>query len=200
MTEASADATAATRGREQRFRRGLPSVVTGDRVFAVGLFTVGVIAVVLGLGYGVIRPDGIIGPGFMPVVFGVILLGCTAMVLVRSLRTSSAQTPPTELGSLAEQSMLEAEDDVAPIERPGSERSALLVAIGIGVALWLAGWIGLIPALTVLVFAILRWIEKESWVKSILIALVLGVAAWFVFTRLLQVPLDFGFISLYLHI
>ncbi len=199
MTDPSADASAAIREREPRFRRGLPSVVTGDRIFAVGLLIVGVIAVVQGLGYGFIRPDGIIGPGFTPIVFGVILLFCTVMVLLRSFR-DPGEKPVSLIESLAEQTMLEAQDDVAPTDRAGSERSALLVAVGIGIALWLAGWIGLIPALSVLVFAILRWIEKESWIKSILISLLLGVAAWLIFTYFLQVPLDFGVISLYWHI
>jgi hypothetical protein len=199
VAESATDTGAVTQGRDKRPWRGLPPGLSGDRIFAAGLFVVGVIAVVQGLGYGFIRDDGIIGPGFTPIVFGLILILCTVMVLVGSFR-APAEKSASLMDELAQQSLLEGVDDVAPVDRAGSERSALLVAIGIGVSLWLAGWIGLIPALTVLVLVILRWIEKETWVKSVLIAVFVGIAAWLIFTYFLQVPLDFGVISLYWHI
>jgi Tripartite tricarboxylate transporter TctB family len=199
VADSATETGPATRGRDKHPRRGLPPGFSGERIFAVGLFAVGVVAVVQGLGYGFIRDDGIIGPGFTPIVFGVILILCTMMVLVGSFRAPAEKTA-TLMDEIAQQSLLEGVDDVAPVDREGSERSALLVAVGIGVSLWLAGWIGLIPALTVLVLVILRWIEKETWVKSILIAVFVGVAAWLIFTYFLQVPLDFGVISLYWHV
>jgi Tripartite tricarboxylate transporter TctB family len=202
VADHSAEARQAVAVRGERGRHGLlPAIITGDRIFASVLLAVGVIAVVQGIGYRFIRADGIIGAGFTPIVFGVLLIFCSAMVLVSSFRGgSAADKSASPIESLAEQTMLEAQDDVAPTERVGSERSAMFVAVGIGVSLWLAGWIGLIPALAVLVLVILRWIEKESWLKSILIAVGLAVASWFIFTYFLQVPLNFGVLTLYWHI
>jgi hypothetical protein len=196
VAELPVDARASVSKTSNHLRRNLFS---GNRIFAAALLIVGVVAVVQGLGYGFVRADGIIGPGFTPIVFGAVLIFCTVMVLVGSVR-APARKEASLMDELAQQSLVEGRDDVAPPDRAGSERSALLVAVGIGVSLWLAGWIGLIPALTLLVLAILRWIEKESWTKSVVISAVVGIGAWVIFTYCLQGPLDFGAISLYWHI
>ncbi len=160
--------------------------LTGERLFAALFVAVGVLAFVEGLGYGFIRSDGIIGPGFIPILVGALLTVLGAGVLIQTFTGGPSQGFETEL---------ELETGAAAPDVEGNERSALLVFAGCALALILSNWFGLILSLSLLVFAILLVVERQPVLKALLIAVLIGAGAWLVFVHFLEVPLRFGIFS-----
>lgn len=183
---------------EQRVGWKWPSALTGERLFAGGIGVAGVIAVAEGLSYGVIRDDGIIGPGFLPVLAGSLLVLLSLAIIRSTFRHDDSETILDYVEGLAEQSRLEAEaegDVTAATVAEGSQRSAVFVFVGIGVSLVVAQWLGLILALSALVFCVLFFIEKTGLVRAVIGTLVMGFGTWLVFAHYLEVPLAFGVFS-----
>jgi hypothetical protein len=162
--------------------------LTGERLFAALFVAVGILSFVEGLGYGFIRSDGIIGPGFIPILGGVLVTVLGAGILIQSFRGAESKAFEPDV-------VVDLETDAAPPDVEGNERSALLVFIGCILALILSNWFGLILSLSVLVLAILLIVERQPPLKALLIAAVIGAGAWVVFVHFLEVPLGFGIFS-----
>jgi putative tricarboxylic transport membrane protein len=161
--------------------------LTGERLFAALFVGVGILAFVEGLGYGFIRSDGIIGPGFIPIIAGLLLTAMGVGIIVQTF------TGGESLGVLGElERDVGIDTDATLTGTEGNERSALLVFIGCGLALVLSNWFGLILSLSLLVFAILLIVERQPWWKSLIIAAAMGAGAWVIFVHFLEVPLGFG--------
>lgn len=176
-------------------------LVTGERLFAAFLAAVGLLAVIQGLGYGMIRDDGIVGPGFVPVIVGALLAFCGAGIVVGSLRHREpaahglAGAFREQVEDIEEQARAEAEATgvaAAAPDKEGSERSAALVFAGIGLVILATPWLGLVPSLGLLTFGILWGIEKVGLLRAAAVAAGMSLTVWLVFDRFLSVPLPMG--------
>ena len=170
--------------------------IGGERAFAAGLALAGIVGVVEGLGYGFLREDGIIGPGFLPIIAGAVLTALSIVNFVQAGRPRELDAE--ELAVLALQQQASEEAATAPVlteTGEGSERSAVIVYIGTGLALVAAQWIGLTLALSILVLLILLFIEKMGVVKSVTATVIIGFGTWLVFDHFLQVPIGFGLLG-----
>jgi hypothetical protein len=171
-------------------RSGIRHVLTGERVFAAGFAAAGILSIVEGTGYGVIRDDGIIGPGFFPILIGALLLVFGGGILVQ---TFAGPQRPARIEAEFEREVAGLDSDAAPVfDVEGNERAALAVFAGIGLAILASYWIGLILAFSLLVFAILAFVERQGVVKAVLVAAAMGAGGWLVFVHFLAVPLGFG--------
>jgi putative tricarboxylic transport membrane protein len=182
-----------TAGQAHPARSGIRDVLTGERIFAAGFVAAGILSVVEGVGYGLVRDDGIIGPGFFPIVIGAILLVLGGGILLQTVRGPEAPSRLEAVEAELEREVAELDTDAAPMfDVAGNERAALAVFAGIGVAILASYWLGLIVAFSLLVFVILAVIERQGLVRAVAVTLLLGFGSWLVFVHFLEVPLGFG--------
>jgi hypothetical protein len=180
-------------GQAHPARSGIRGVLTGERIFAAGFVAAGVLSLVEGLGYGLVRDDGIIGPGFLPVVIGALLVVLGSGIVLQTFRGTESPSRLEAVEAELEREVSELDSDAAPMfDVEGNERAALAVFAGIGLAILASYWLGLIVAFSLLVLAILAVVERQSLVRSVLVAALMGFGTWLVFVHFLDVPLGFG--------
>lgn len=172
------------------------------------------------LSYGVVS-GGRMGPGLMPMVAGLGLVVMGAALTVSTGRTAgeagasdsdvatgadgtarSQTTNTDELGggdargavAPSEGEAVETEaDQVAVLAQEVHHPRRPWVILGTTVAgLLAAPHLGLIPALALMVFVILRFVERESWRISVGVTVALLLFGWFVFEKFLAVNLPWG--------
>ncbi len=123
---------------------------------------------------------GLVGPGFLPRIAGGALAVIGLLLVAQELRGGSVLKGDS--GS----------DEAA--ERISRSTAIKLVAVfaGITIALLVTPVIGLLPAFTLLVLALMLFVERMPVLPSILIAVTAGVVAHLLFGVALQVPLPLG--------
>jgi len=177
----------------------------GAIVTALGVaFTVG------GLSYGVTH-DGRMAPGMMPTVMGVGLMVLGVLLMVSELRSLSrnldgptrgaaevTERTPVRVGgsdvpASPDPSVISGaiEGDLVEREAKHPLRPWFLLATTV-VSLLVTPYLGLIPALVVGAFVMMKFVERESWIASITVTVVLLVASWFIFDDFLGVNLPWG--------
>jgi len=152
---------------------------------AYGLLTaVGAGLVVTSFGYGLRTEDGWVGPGFLPLVIGGLLLVLSVLELTRCLRRAPATEPDDGEGT-----------DI--LGRTAAERVRQLwtVVAAIAVTVLLVPVLGLPIAFGCLVFFISAWVERRPVVAAAVITGVSVVVVHVVFVTLLGVPLPGGLIG-----
>lgn len=182
-------------------RRGpARSDVVGTGILAV----VGAVALVMGLGYGFLQDDGIVGPGFLPVVTGGFIL-VAALAEIARMYLEPAGTKPASLVSVAEdaEEMARAASHQADEERDtfGRTRAERSRAIGMVFALILAALIltpliGLLLSLTAMVLAIVLWVERKPVLPAVLATGGALLVAYLIFVQVLGVPVPQGALGL----
>lgn len=174
------------------------SDLVGTGVLAV----IGVGALIGGAHYGV-WPDGAVGAGFLPAVLGGFVLVASVVDLVRL--TAARRRPPapvTGAEAIAVEAAHRSAEATAPEKdvfgRTESQRSraTLLIFVVIGVALALVPLVGLLLALTLLVFSLLFFLERKPLVAAVGGAVVSLAVAWSVFVLLLAIPLPRGLLDI----
>ncbi|SFS80649.1 tripartite tricarboxylate transporter TctB family protein [Saccharopolyspora flava] len=142
------------------------------------LVVLGAAAAVSAPVYGVFGEQGRIGPGFMPLAAGLVLAVLSAAQLLGR--------PVAEAAPQAE--------DVDEAGRTPARRAWILrrVLVLLVAALALVPVIGLVPALTGLVWVISAWLEGRNPWSSLVFAVAAGAAVWVIFRVLLAVPLPTG--------
>lgn len=163
---------------------------------------VGVYVLYESLSYGWFAEAGQMGPGFVPGVSGAFMLGLGLIIALHGLRRGIARQGGLRGGRHPTRTT---EHTSTPTDSAHTEQSAgnesqhlrrALVVLGLVlVAIFLARWIGLLPALGSLVFVLAALIEREGVVRSAVYAITLSVAAWLVFGWFLNVPLPTGIIG-----
>ena len=81
--------------------------------------------------------------------------------------------------------------DLADREAKHPLRPWFIFAAMVG-SLLLTPYLGLIPALVLGAFVIMKFVERESWIASILVSVLLLVVSWFIFEYFLEVNLPWG--------
>lgn len=115
------------------------------------------------------------GGGFLPVVSGTFVAIMSCIALVRSFKREW-------------NGKKEAEEIHFRIKE-------YLPAAAVVIALLLSYIIGLLPALLIMIFAWLKFVEKESLVRSAVPALVFIVIIYILFVMLLNIPFPTGMIA-----
>lgn len=162
----------------------------GELVCAVAFLLVGVFVLLDGLQYPLMA-DGIVGPGLMPLVWGLGLTVAAVVLVVNALKPAPAAPdlpPPSGEGqdlSLADF----AEDDGAAAGKPSTVAGILLL---MALSVMLAPFAGLIPMLGLLVFVCVFLFEREGFLTAALMSAGSMAAAWALFVWLFEVPVPVG--------
>ncbi|GFG52669.1 hypothetical protein CQY20_01455 [Mycolicibacterium agri] len=184
-------------------RRSVSAWLPGAIVTALGVgFFVG------GLSYGLAH-DGRMAPGLMPALTGLGMIVFGLLLVVSELRSSRAtgtaaavpaevteRTPIRVGGSDATDAAVEKpsdnmESDIADREERHRLRPWFILAAMVG-SLVLAPYIGLIPALALGAFVMMKFVEREPWIASIAVSVLILIASWYVFDDFLEVNLPWG--------
>ena len=164
MTESPGGRTPSTGGADQK---------------RIGRLVVGVLALALSIGYllqSVSMPQGTLdspGPGMFPVGVGIAAIVISLVVVVEGLVGAGAK------GSLE-----------LPV---GFERRQVLIFMGT-----LVGFILILPlagqylAASIYVVATLKFLGRLSWIRSIILGVLIGAGVSLLFAEVLEIPLPAG--------
>lgn len=128
---------------------------------------VGIMSVYIGLTQHEVWIGKLPGGGFMPVIIGALLTVLSALIILKKDQKVEVKLSKKEL---------------IPI-------------IAIIITLILTKVVGLMPALLLVVFGMLKFVENYSWKNSVIISLVLMVIVYAVFSVWLKVPFPKGLIG-----
>lgn len=189
---------------------------TSDVIGTALLALLGLVAVIMGLGYGFIGDNDQIGPGFMPVVTGGFILVASLAEIGRLYLAPQGQST-AGLGGVAEELAAEAAaaqseahaeldtdgDSLADEERDTFGRTAkqrsrtvpLIFAILLA-AILLTQVIGMLLSLTLMMFAIVVFVEKKPLIPALLTSGAVLAAAYLIFVQMLGVPLPQGMLGI----
>jgi hypothetical protein len=193
-----------------------------DLILGLVVAAVGAYALALALDLAMFSATGQPGPGFFPRLISALLALLGLLLAAVSLRrrqpaagehaapaaSAGAATPAiaetataetAAAGSSADESAEgEAEAKSGAEAEPASVRRTLragTVWLCFALAMPLLALLGFVPAAAALVFVLLFGVEgRRNW-RSVLVAIVIPVAASVVFTKLLSVPLPQGLLS-----
>ena len=157
-----------------------------DLIGAGLLVALGVAFAVGGTGYGVFAEGTRIGPGFMPFVAGVLLVVFGVMIGVEAAMHRGRAPSHTT------QNMQEG--DVEGDE----EGSARTVAVAFGlmlVTVLLIPVLGFLLSFGLLILALVTFVEREGWLRGILLSVSAIVVTWLTFVVLLEIPLPPGLLG-----
>lgn len=191
----------------------LKKIPLADTVGLAILFFLGLAAVIGGLGYGAFGDDGRVGPGFMPVVAGAIMMIAALLTFVKNFIVTARgglieeeEIDPDELlaqaGDEPSPEVIDAVDnedsELDIFGRTASQRSWAVVFIFaiIGLCIFLVDYIGLLLALTLMVLLLLLVVEKRGVVASVISAVIAFAFGYIVFATLLDVRLPQGMLGL----
>lgn len=150
------------------------------------LILVGVgFAVWSSLQYNLIRDDGVLGPGFLPLISGVAVavFGCVGVSTTcwQHLKDSRADKA-----------------DVAD-QKSTDERSMITVVLVFALmaaAIFLAPIIGFFLSFALLVFVLITFVEREKVRYAVLLAVGISFVSWLIFHELLNVAMPVPFLNL----
>ena len=163
-----------------------------------------------GLSYGLTH-DGRMAPGLMPAVMGVGLVFFGVLLVLAELRSlfgdhggptgATAEVPERTPVRVGGSDMPASSDpaaisetaaaDIADREAKHPLRPWFIFAAMVG-SLVLAPYLGLIPALGLGAFVMMKFVERETWLASVSVTVLLVVASWFIFDDFLEVNLPWG--------
>lgn len=174
----------------------------GARLPGIVITGVGVVFCIGAVSYKVVSA-GRMGPGLMPMIAG---LAMVVLGLVLTFSRPDSESPGVVIqddmeigggdgvaviptgGEAAEPSPAQA---VAPVTEADHRRPWLILAVTVG-ALLVTPLIGLIPALALMALILMRLVEREPWMISLLITAALLVFGWLIFEEFLDVTLPWG--------
>jgi putative tricarboxylic transport membrane protein len=128
-------------------------------------------------GFGITGEGGQVGPGFLPLVSGVLLAGLSAATLVGTLRRTAPEQP------------------VEQAERR-RVRTLWIVFAMLLAALLLVPVTGFLVAFGLLVFAVSAFVERRRPVPALVVAVVATLVIYAVFVLFLNVPLPGGLLGI----
>lgn len=154
------------------------------------LVLVGAAFAVGSLQYNVSGGQQTIGPGFFPLVAGLLLAFFGLMV---GLEVWLSRRRATD--SVNEEPLAEPDEEVG-VQSPDEERSSrrsVAIVFGLSlVAILLAPVIGFLLSFGLLVFLIVAFLERKGWIYGLALGTGAAAAVWVVFIWLLRIPLPQG--------
>lgn len=177
----------------------------GPWLMRAALIVVGFVSLIGGLQYGPKTPEGLVGPGFVPVVAGgLILLASMWDVIVAMLeakRPAGENVEGATLETVADSATAAGTVPVEELDAMGRtekqrNRAVVLVFVILAAMVLLAKLIGLLLSLTSMVIVLLWIIEKKKWWQALLGGALAFAFGYLVFGLLLEVPLPTGLLGL----
>ncbi len=130
---------------------------------------------------------GVPGSGFIPVLFGALLMALSGYLFFQSLRKKGQKTAiETTKEAVADAKSERSEEKYPTWVRPLVPAVYTLLAIGLMVV------VGVIPAMVLTAFVWLFYISKVKLSKSVLITVVITLLVYFVFVLWLRIPFPKG--------
>ncbi|MFP5336859.1 MAG: tripartite tricarboxylate transporter TctB family protein [Actinomycetes bacterium] len=183
-------------------RTGAPRPWGEVVAFAV-LTLIGVAVVLSSFGYGILLERNRIGPGFLPLVLGVLLVALGAAQLVSRLRlpaADGAEHHHQEAPVAGAAALLEVEHEAPPesdVDIMGRSaryrtRQLWLVVAGIAVTITVVPYLGFLTAFGALILFISIVVERRRVVPAVLVTLAAIGVVYGVFGAFLDVPLPAG--------
>jgi len=184
------------------------ATVDVERAVAFGLLTaVGGYAFVSSFDYGWFNEGNRVGPGLVPGVLGGLVALISAGLLIATLlrrepsrseglaRVASATTDDGAVG--AGEQAEEDEEDVDIFGRTAAQRvrQLWLVTAALLVALYLVGFVGMLPALGLFCLFASIVVERRPWLPAVLVTVISIAMAYGVFVVFLEVPLPTGYLD-----
>jgi putative tricarboxylic transport membrane protein len=174
-----------------------------ERAVALGLLmAVGGYAFVQSFDYGWFNEGNRVGPGLVPAVTGGLVCLISAALLVSTLlRREPARSEGLAqvAGATSDGNVVaeEEQDDVDMFGRTPAQRvrQLWLVTAGLLVALYLVGFVGLLPALGLFCLFASIVVERRPWVPAVAVTAISLAAAYAVFVVFLEVPLPTGYLG-----
>lgn len=192
---------------------------------AYGLITaIGLYALVVAIGYGVLKENSQVGPGMVPAVVGagVLLIGgwefigalrgrrddhTHGLAEIASSATAGTAAPAATAGAVVADTAggggsatpgAAEDDDVDIFGRTAATRGRQLwtVFLALVVTVFLVPVLGFLVAFFLLSVFISAIVERRAWLPSVVISLVAVVVVWAVFALFLNVPLPDGLIGI----
>jgi putative tricarboxylic transport membrane protein len=152
-----------------------------DLIGSALLVALGVAFAIGGTGYGVFGEGSRIGPGFMPFMAGVLLVVFGVAIGVEAALGRVPSRPP--------QNMQEGD---AEGDEEGSGRT-VAVAFGLMlVTVLLIPVLGFLLSFGLLILALVTFVEREGWLRGILLSVSAIAVTWLTFVVLLEIPLPPG--------
>ncbi|MHA6627500.1 tripartite tricarboxylate transporter TctB family protein [Pseudonocardia sichuanensis] len=158
---------------DTRRRGGLPSAFP----VVAGLWTATVLWQAATLWTGSTDTSADLGPAFLPLVLGTVVLVLLAIDAIRQTRRPHPEEVPAAPTGPG-----------ARLRRWSEPPMHRFVALAVVAAL-LGPWIGL-AAVPLLILCCLRVVERRSWTRAVLTTALLTAGLYVVFVVLLQVPID----------
>ena len=173
-----------------------------DRLVASMVLTgLGLVAAVVGAGYGVLGDDSQVGPGFMPVLAGGLMVLFGLLDLGVGLRTRPRGRDSAAAGSSEEtvaDSSPRDDSDVDLLGRTSRQRKRQLwvvFALVLG-SLLVVSVLGFLLAFGLLVFVCSYAVERQRLLPSALVSTLSIVAVHAIFVLFLGVPLPTGVLGI----
>jgi putative tricarboxylic transport membrane protein len=159
-------------------REGTPDLIGAGLLVALGAaLSIGSVR------YEIFTPEGRIGPGFMPFIVGILLVIFGGMVGVEAWWRRARAT--RERG-----------EAVAGGEEAAPNRTVVMVFASTLAAILLIPVLGFLASFGLLIFVLVRFVERGSYLSAILVSAGAVAVTWFVFERFLRIPLPQGVFGL----
>jgi len=168
---------------------------------SIVLAIVGIAAVIGGLGYGAFQEDGLIGPGFLPVLAGGLVAVFAVGDVIGRLRAKPKMSEaelllgPDAGDVIADE--VAAESDIDIFGRDQKQRTRMLVAVLaiLIVTLVLVPILGFLVSFALMLLAIAIFVEKRKWLPAVGVTAGAIAVTYLIFVVLLRVPLPQGFLE-----
>ncbi|MGH3424201.1 MAG: tripartite tricarboxylate transporter TctB family protein [Nocardioidaceae bacterium] len=182
--------------------RAAAGVARGE-IVAFGLLTaLGAVVLATSFGYGILLEGDRVGPGFMPMVLGALLVLLGGGQLATRVRRPAAdrrvpdrQPPEPEL---PEPELSEADGEGSDaLGRTASHRTRQLWMVGaaIVVTLLVIPYLGFLLGFGLMVLFITAVVERRPWPSAVLISVVAAGVVYGVFVVFLNVPMPGGLLG-----
>lgn len=117
------------------------------------------------------------GPGLWPICISIVLLVCTLILTVRTLKMKPEQ------------------DEAIHIWGEGPRRTYISMAVLL-VYVMILPILGFLPTTLAMLIFFIKWFSDYSIKKTAIISLAVTLIIYFVFKSFLNVPIDFGLIAI----
>ena len=164
-----------------------------DVVAGAVVTLVGVVALALALNWSFFAADGTPGPGFFPVLLSAALVVLGVVLAVQGVRPARIEV--RAIGAVSE---VEKHGDGGDEGEPllPDRRKPLVIGALFVVALPLLSVLGFVPAMVLLMLAVLYGVERRRGVWPAVAALVVPIGLYELFVELLGIQLPTGMLGL----
>jgi putative tricarboxylic transport membrane protein len=175
--------------------RHLSLARSGEVLIYLLLTVVGLVAAVMGRGYGITIEGGRVGPGMVPFVAGASVAVLSAVLLVQAVRRAAAEALDAVPVLDSVQDADDQETDI--FGRTEKQRvRQLWTVFGLLLAtLFLVTWVGFLIAFGLFIFVVSTFVEKRKPLGSAIVAVAACTFIYLVFELFLGVPLPQGLLG-----